>query len=79
MSVSYLNYPTQVLLKNAKLIPVMLVGRLWLGKAYSTLHYVAVVSLTVGLIIFSVGDSLSKTEFNVMGSASCWVPAFIRC
>lgn len=52
----HLNYPTQLLFKSAKLVPVMLVGVVWLGKRYTALDYAAVVMLSVGLAMFSLTD-----------------------
>eukprot|EP00474_Spongospora_subterranea_P000440 CRZ00898.1 hypothetical protein [Spongospora subterranea] len=67
LSCIYLTYPTQVLLKNGKLLPVMGVGRLWLNKRFPVLEYVSVVILTIGMIIFSLGNSLSPTALDRTG------------
>jgi adenosine 3'-phospho 5'-phosphosulfate transporter B3 len=53
--------------KSCKLIPVMLVGVVFLGKKYSWLDYLAMLSLTIGMVIFSVGDSLVNTQFSTPG------------
>eukprot|EP00455_Lapot_gusevi_P018733 TRINITY_DN2026_c0_g1_i4.p1 TRINITY_DN2026_c0_g1~~TRINITY_DN2026_c0_g1_i4.p1 ORF type:complete len:415 (+),score=93.50 TRINITY_DN2026_c0_g1_i4:56-1300(+) len=63
----YLNYPTQVMFKSCKLIPVMIMGVVFLGKRYSRLDYLAMVSLTMGMVIFSVGDSFVSTSFDPTG------------
>ena len=53
--------------KSCKLIPVMMVGVMFLGKKYSWLDYVAMVNLTIGMMIFSVGDSFISTTFPATG------------
>jgi hypothetical protein len=53
--------------KSCKLIPVMLVGVVFLGKKYSWMDYLAMLSLTIGMVIFSVGDSLVNTQFSTPG------------
>lgn len=76
-SVLYLNYPTQVLFKNGKLIPVMLVGRAYFGKKYTPLHYTAVITITIGLMTFSVGDSLANATFNSQGILASSFSTFV--
>ncbi|KRY18464.1 Adenosine 3'-phospho 5'-phosphosulfate transporter 2 [Trichinella patagoniensis] len=61
-AVGYLNYPTQVVFKSCKLIPVM-IG----GKRYSVYDYIAVLLMTVGLIMFSLADAAVNPEFNSTG------------
>lgn len=61
---------TQVMFKSCKLIPVMLVGVVFLGKKYSWLDYLAMFSLTFGMVIFSVGDSLVNTSFSTPGACN---------
>jgi hypothetical protein len=57
----------QVLLKNAKLVPVMVVGRFWLRKRYLKEDYIAVIMLTIGLVVFSFGNAIAKAEFYGIG------------
>jgi adenosine 3'-phospho 5'-phosphosulfate transporter B3 len=68
ISIQYLNFPTQVMFKSCKLIPVMLVGVVFLGKKYTWMDYLAMFSLTCGMVIFSVGDSLVNTSFSTPGT-----------
>lgn len=63
-SVQFLNYPTQVLFKSCKLIPVMIVSVLYLKKKYRGLDYVAMCILTIGLVMCTVGDKLGSTKFD---------------
>eukprot|EP00906_Rhabdomonas_costata_P007900 RCo011286 len=63
----FLNYPTQVMFKCSKLVPVMLVGVFMLRKRYKPLDYGASFLITVGLILLSVADHNVSPNFNVTG------------
>lgn len=38
-----------------------------MGKKYTRLDYIAVVNLTMGMVVFSVGDSFVTAEFPIRG------------
>lgn len=63
----YVNYPTQVLGKSCKMIPVMLANVLVGGKRYSFKEYMFVLLITIGILTFNLGkpskedDSASST------------------
>ena len=69
----YVNYPTQVLAKSCKMIPVMVMGILVARKQYPMSRIVAVVMTTIGISIFMIdrfghkhkGDG--ENENNVYG------------
>lgn len=66
-SLSYLNYPTQVIFKCCKLIPVMIGGIIIQGKSYRLLDFLACLSMSIGLILFTLADSTVQPEFNHTG------------
>jgi len=70
-AIVYLNYPTKVVLKSSKLIPMMLMGRVWFGKLYIKAQYLATILLLIGICLFSLADfSVSDTStmnFHVQG------------
>jgi len=66
-SVGYLNYPTQVIFKCCKLIPVMIGGILIQGKQYTRLDFTACVCMSFGLIFFTLADSEVSPNFNHTG------------
>lgn len=66
-SLSYLNYPTQMMFKSCKLIPVMIGGIIVQSKRYHTLDYASVLLMTLGLIWFTKVDKTLNTEFNMLG------------
>lgn len=66
-SVGYLNYPTQVIFKCCKLIPVLIGGILIQGKKFSLIDISACICMSVGLILFSLADSVVSPNFNPYG------------
>ncbi|XP_065362393.1 adenosine 3'-phospho 5'-phosphosulfate transporter 2 [Calliphora vicina] len=68
-SLGYLNYPTQVIFKCCKLIPVMVGSILIQGKRYGPLDFAAAMAMCVGLAWFTLADSQISPNFNAMGVA----------
>ncbi|BFZ00032.1 hypothetical protein BsWGS_03071 [Bradybaena similaris] len=66
-SVGYLNYPTQVIFKCCKLIPVLVGGILIQGKKFSLIDIIACLCMSVGLILFTLADSSVSPSFNTYG------------
>ena len=56
----YASYPTQVLGKSCKMVPVMAGGFVLGGKRYSLLEYVQVALITIGVSIFNFGGKKKK-------------------
>ncbi|XP_033644818.1 adenosine 3'-phospho 5'-phosphosulfate transporter 2-like [Asterias rubens] len=68
-AVGYLNYPTQVIFKCCKLIPVMIGGVLIQGKQYGPIDASAALCMSIGLIFFILADSTVSPNFNHTGIA----------
>lgn len=68
-SLGYLNYPTQVIFKCCKLIPVMIGGIFIQNKRYTLLDFIAVVLMTSGLIFFTIADQSVSPKFDMTGVA----------
>lgn len=66
-SLAYLNYPTQVVFKSCKLIPVMLGGVLIQRKRYGPRDYLASGLLSLGLIVFTLADVKISPRYSVTG------------
>ncbi|VDM72279.1 unnamed protein product, partial [Strongylus vulgaris] len=66
-SVGYLNYPTQVIFKCCKLIPVLIGGIIIQGKRYGCLDVSAAVLMSIGLIMFTLADSHVSPNFDSRG------------
>ena len=56
----YVSYPTQVLGKSCKMVPVMAGGFVLGGKRYSLLEYVQVALITIGVCVFNFGGKKKK-------------------
>ncbi|XP_028171937.1 adenosine 3'-phospho 5'-phosphosulfate transporter 2 [Ostrinia furnacalis] len=67
LALSYLNYPTQLIFKSCKLIPVMIGSIIILGKRYGFLDYVAAIIMCIGLTMFTLADSDTSPNFDVVG------------
>lgn len=68
-SLGFLNYPTQVIFKCCKLIPVMVGSILIQGKRYGPLDFAAALAMCFGLAWFTLADSQVSPNFNVVGVA----------
>ncbi|XP_025109309.1 adenosine 3'-phospho 5'-phosphosulfate transporter 2-like isoform X2 [Pomacea canaliculata] len=68
-SVGYLNYPTQVIFKCCKLIPVLIGGILIQGKRFSLYDVAACLCMSLGLILFTLADSTVQPNFNLYDGA----------
>uniref|UniRef100_UPI00398EE638 adenosine 3'-phospho 5'-phosphosulfate transporter 2 isoform X2 n=1 Tax=Pristiophorus japonicus TaxID=55135 RepID=UPI00398EE638 len=68
-SLGYLNYPTQVIFKCCKLIPVMIGGIFIQGKRYNIIDVSAALCMSFGLIWFTLADSTVTPNFNATGIA----------
>ncbi|XP_003745674.1 solute carrier family 35 member B1 [Galendromus occidentalis] len=68
-ALKYVNYPTQVVAKSCKPIPVMLLGVLLARKRYSLLKYCFVTLIVVGVAIFSYkNDKGAAGESSLFGN-----------
>ena len=56
-SLQYLNYPTQVIFKSCKLIPVLIGGILIQRKRKGILDFLAAIVMSIGLAVFVLADS----------------------
>ncbi|GLG99768.1 Adenosine 3'-phospho 5'-phosphosulfate transporter 2 [Gryllus bimaculatus] len=66
-SLGYLNYPTQVIFKCCKLIPVLIGGIIIQQKRYGVLDFLAAGLMCVGLALFTLADSQISPNFSYMG------------
>jgi len=68
-SMGYLNYPTQVIFKSCKLIPVMVGSVVILRRQYRFSQVVACVLMCAGLVWFTLADCAVRPNFDVTGVA----------
>lgn len=51
-ALKYVSFPTQVLAKSSKMIPVMIMGKFVDGKTYPTYEYICAAAMSLGVSIF---------------------------
>jgi len=66
-AVAYLNYPTQVMFKCCKLIPVLVGGIIIQKKTFNRYDVSAAICMSIGLIFFTLADSKVQPNFNSYG------------
>jgi UDP-galactose transporter B1 len=59
-ALNYINYPTLILAKSCKLVPVMIIGVLMFRKHYQNYKYLSVALITFGVSLFMLTSSHSK-------------------
>jgi hypothetical protein len=69
-SLGHLNYPTQVIFKCCKLIPVLVGGILIQQKRYGILDFIAAGCMCLGLTLFTLADSYVSPNFSTIGLSS---------
>lgn len=77
-SLGHLNYPTQVIFKCCKLIPVLVGGILIQQKRYGKLDFLAAGCMCLGLTLFTLADSHVSPDFSTIGLSSS-LPLFLVC
>lgn len=55
-ALKYVSFPTQVLSKSCKVIPVMLMGKLISRNKYELYEYVTAVMISIGMVLFMFGS-----------------------
>ena len=66
-ALKFVSFPTQVIFKSSKLIPVMLMGKLISKKSYPMSEYGLAVMISIGVAVFTlygVGDTDDKGDSN---------------
>ncbi|XP_014248308.1 adenosine 3'-phospho 5'-phosphosulfate transporter 2 [Cimex lectularius] len=76
-SLMYLNYPTQVIFKCCKLIPVMIGSILIQNKKYKCMDFIAALCMCVGLSYFTLADSGISPTFSLIGV--CMISCALVC
>ena len=69
VALEHVNIATLVIIKSAKLVPVMVVGLLVFKKNYSSRQIVAALMLVIGVLVCVSSDSKSAPRFSFFGVA----------
>ncbi|XP_072933621.1 adenosine 3'-phospho 5'-phosphosulfate transporter 1 [Epargyreus clarus] len=79
-ALKYVSFPTQVLSKSCKVIPVMLMGKLVSRNKYSAYEYVTAMLISVGMVLFMFG---SHDDYAVSAATSasglCLLALYMAC
>jgi hypothetical protein len=67
-SLEYLNYPTKVIIRSCKLIPVMGAGMCFGARSYPPLEYGAALLLVLGTVLFNLADVGTSPRFHLLGA-----------
>ena len=66
-ALEYVTFPTQMLAKAFKILPVMLVGKFMLNKSYETYEYASAAAIGMGLYLFLDSSENIDLQENVFG------------
>eukprot|EP00388_Colpodella_angusta_P003279 GDKJ01011609.1.p1 GENE.GDKJ01011609.1~~GDKJ01011609.1.p1 ORF type:complete len:341 (+),score=68.27 GDKJ01011609.1:33-1055(+) len=73
-ALTQVNYPTQVLVKSAKMVPIVIGGLLIYRHRYPWYDYLSVIIVTVALIVFNLASSKSSgTSNTLLGIGLCFL------
>jgi len=68
-----LSFPTVVLFKSCKVVPVMIGGIVINSRVYSTYHYTIALLLVAGLSLAALSDAHVSPDFHVVGVFWCCI------
>lgn len=66
-ALEHLNYPTQIIFKSCKLIPVLIGSILIQKKKHNAMDFIAAFAMCIGLIFFTLADSKVSPKFSSYG------------
>ena len=67
-ALKYVSFPTQVLAKALKLVPVMLMGKYLMGKSYETYEYVTASTIGLGIYLFISSSEHLELDKDAIGN-----------
>ncbi|KAL4717016.1 hypothetical protein ACJJTC_016903 [Scirpophaga incertulas] len=79
-ALKYVSFPTQVLSKSCKVIPVMLMGKLISRNKYEVYEYVTAVMISVGMMLFMFGSNEDNAVSRVTtASGAALLALYMAC
>jgi adenosine 3'-phospho 5'-phosphosulfate transporter B2 len=69
-ALKFVSFPTQVLAKASKIIPVMLMGKIISSKSYEFYEYLTALLISLGMILFLAGSSDNIQVMKESGATS---------
>jgi adenosine 3'-phospho 5'-phosphosulfate transporter B3 len=67
LSLNFINFPTKVIFRSCKLIPTMIIATFVNKRIFSSIEYICALSISLGLIIFTVVDWTLAPVFHPLG------------
>jgi UDP-galactose transporter B1 len=74
-SLQFISFPTQVIVKSCKMVPVMVSGALLHKEKYGTADYIRVFMVTVGIVVFTIFKDAHKSASS-SAEVSVWNEVF---
>merc|ERR1719322_1587461 len=78
-ALQWINYPTQVVGKSCKPIPVMILGVLFGGKRYPLLKYLFVFLIVAGVALFMYKDKPKSSTETALGIGEILLLVSLTC
>ncbi|XP_039760124.1 adenosine 3'-phospho 5'-phosphosulfate transporter 1 isoform X2 [Pararge aegeria] len=78
-ALKYVSFPTQVLSKSCKVIPVMLMGKLISRNKYEPYEYGTALLISVGMMLFMFGSHDQPAAWGAPGAAGAALLALYLC
>lgn len=69
-ALKYVTFPTQILSKSCKIIPVMLMGKLVSNKVYPWYDYIMAVFVSMGVALFLLATKSDTSHHNISNTTS---------
>jgi solute carrier family 35 (adenosine 3'-phospho 5'-phosphosulfate transporter), member B3 len=68
-ALSFISYPTKIIFKSSKLLGVILIGVLFLGKKYKKTDYISSILIAIGLYLMYMesNQSTNQSHFDIRG------------
>ncbi|CAG9567718.1 unnamed protein product [Danaus chrysippus] len=78
-ALKFVSFPTQVLSKSCKVIPVMLMGKLISRSKYESYEYVTAVLISLGMVLFLFGTGEEQAWGAPSVSGACLLVLYLCC
>jgi len=78
-ALKYVSFPTQVVAKSCKMVPVMLMGYAVSGKRYTAFEYAVAIAITSGAAIFKLNEDSDAPVKNTQFIGIIFIVAYMAC
>ena len=78
-ALKYVSFPTQVVAKSCKMVPVMLMGYVVSGERYTAFEYAVAIAITSGAAIFKLNEDSDAPVKNTQLIGIFFIVAYMMC